>query len=113
MFPPDLLFVNFVQCEVNVHVFCITPIMDLKCLHGMSSEKYNARPSAICRLKTRVAESKHVAQDKMAGQKRLSASIENKEFESSSNKKRRVSVSTFEKWQGQFDKDHSTLTWLR
>ena len=49
----------------------------------------------------------------MAGQKRLSASIENKEFESSSNKKRRVSVSTFEKWQGQFDKDHSTLTWLR
>ena len=31
---------------------------------------------------------------------------------SSKNTKQQISVKTFEKWQGQFEKDHQTLSWL-
>lgn len=62
--------------------------------------------------------------DKMAGRKRVvgrfyehssssTSSCDTSDACSTKKAKRQVSVSTFEKWQRNFDRDHQTLTWLR
>ena len=52
---------------------------------------------------------------RFSGQKRSASSdtSSNSSSGSSATKKRKVSVSTFEKWQNQFDSEYQSLLWLR
>ena len=86
-------------------------------------DKYNGRSPVNFRTCTARGRLFCLQSDEMAGRKRrfdrsFSSSESSGDLSSSStsdskNSKRQVTVTTFEKWQRNYDRDHATLTWLK